>query len=275
MPPVVKQLAAVALGAVAHTSLTNCGSDGDHFNIQKIEISPDPPQRGQPITVTLEGAFDKDIATARVETDLFVSALNMFSMPVKYSSTFSTSPVLMRKGDHQVTIGPLQLPRYVPGTMEVNGTVKVADAANEPVLCVDLSLNVPAAEDRSVELSAPLAGTCGHHTDHLKHVSVGLGSVSGELDEDVTKAQVNVDIKIHAGWVPIEFKMPVPISYSPGFPAGAFNLTGSVESQSVLSQAQEASEPVNIDGQIQMSDGAGEELFCYTVAAATPHNVVV
>ena len=60
--------------------------------------------------------------------------------------------------------------------MEVNGTVKVADDANEPLLCMDLSLNVPAlAETRGVELSAPLAGTFGHNSDHLKHVTVVLG----------------------------------------------------------------------------------------------------
>jgi len=274
MPPVVKQLATMALSAMAHSSLTTCGNDGDHFTIQNVQISPDPPQRGQPISVTLEGAFDKDIAAARVETDLFVSAMNMFTAPVKYSSTFSTSPVLMRKGSHKVTVGPMQLPKYVPGNMEVNGTVKVVDEANDPVLCFDISLNVPALEDiRAVELSAPLAGTCGHHSDHLKDVEIGSGSVSGNLDEDVTEAQLNLDIKIHAGWVPIEFKMPVPISYSPGFPAGAFELSGSVaDLQSVQSPFQVGAKPIHVDGQIQVVDGAGEELFCYTVDTA-PHVV--
>ena len=42
--------------------------------------------------------------------------------------------------------------------------------------------------------------------------------------------------------------------------------------QSVQSPFQVGAKPIHVDGQIQVVDGAGEELFCYTVDTA-PHVV--
>uniref|UniRef100_A0A7S0ZX63 MD-2-related lipid-recognition domain-containing protein n=1 Tax=Noctiluca scintillans TaxID=2966 RepID=A0A7S0ZX63_NOCSC len=262
----------LAIGVVARPSLLNCGGISDHFVVKNLTVSPDPPQRGDEITLTLEGVFDKDMASGRVDVDIEVNALSLFNIPLHQSLSFSTAPLLMRKGNQKLVIGPFELPRYVPGSLQASGRIRVVDELEEQVLCVDVDINVPAMTYEHAR-EAVMSLACGVQSSHITDISsnqvidddIMHGFVAGILDELVTKARVDVDVQLHAGFVPMSFKLPVPVAYMPGFPAGAFNLTASMP---VDSKGLHNSERSRVSGVLVVSDSADQELFCLEVDAA-------
>eukprot|EP00450_Noctiluca_scintillans_P021690 CAMPEP_0194531022 /NCGR_PEP_ID=MMETSP0253-20130528/68218_1 /TAXON_ID=2966 /ORGANISM="Noctiluca scintillans" /LENGTH=53 /DNA_ID=CAMNT_0039376331 /DNA_START=50 /DNA_END=207 /DNA_ORIENTATION=+ len=42
----------LVIGSVARPSLLSCGGISDHFVVKNLAVSPDPPQRGDEITLT-------------------------------------------------------------------------------------------------------------------------------------------------------------------------------------------------------------------------------
>jgi hypothetical protein len=260
-------------GAVARPSLLNCGGDTDHFVVRNLSVSPDPPQRGHEITLTLDGVFDKNVASGRVDVDVDVNVLNHVSIPLHRSVSFSTVPVLMRTGSQKLVIGPFELPSYVPGSFQATGRVTVVDESEEQVSCVDIDLNVPAMafERGGEEVMSP---ACGVPSSHITDISsnqvvdddIMHGFVAGVLDELVTKARVDADLQVNAGFLPVSFKVPVPVAYTPGFPAGAFNLTASMP---VTGERTHSAEGSLLSGVLVVSDGADEELFCLEVNVAS------
>ena len=42
-------------------SVTNCGEANDVFQIKDVKFTPDPPRRGQPLTVKIEGELSEDV----------------------------------------------------------------------------------------------------------------------------------------------------------------------------------------------------------------------
>lgn len=258
------------LGAVAQ-SVQSCGHDSDHLKNVQVALSPDPPVKGQPLTLTLIGTSDEPHTGGTLTADLQVKALDIIREQVRKTAEYTLSPAL-QAGPQKIIVGPLSLPSDLPGSLEVSGTVAIVDSSGEPFACLRLDVAVPVAVEQPPTLlghEAKRAPTsCGTDADHLKNISVSSAgnttTVTGNLDEGLTAVSVDLDLKLHALFVSIPLKMDVPISYSPGLPHGDFKVTLTTKSET-----QPESPPVKVSGEVKVEDSKGEEVTCIELEPTT------
>eukprot|EP00930_Biecheleria_cincta_P038753 TRINITY_DN2662_c0_g1_i2.p2 TRINITY_DN2662_c0_g1~~TRINITY_DN2662_c0_g1_i2.p2 ORF type:complete len:292 (-),score=53.41 TRINITY_DN2662_c0_g1_i2:135-1010(-) len=259
---------------VCSQSVSSCGSTGDHLSDVKITLSPDPIAKGKPFTIDLSGNLDASLSEMNADVDLTVKALGIIDKAIKVSSPLSISPGLVA-GAQSISIGPLTLPS-LPGDIDLAGTIKITNSKKEPVACMNLNLNVPAESDRvaepSAEVDAFASGTkvsiCSAPADHLHNIAAstaaGVTTITGTLDEDVTKFVANLDLKVHVSFISHAIKMAVPISYSPGLVKGDLKITAGPAQKTL----QHSNVDVDVTGTIKIDDGASQELVCLSLAPA-------
>lgn len=213
--------------ADAGPAVSSCGQAGDHFAVSTIEVMPDPPEHGQAVTFTLEGTFDRDIPEVVTSADVEVSALGFIHHQVQGQVKTSFSPTLLRSGQQTVTIGPLTLPPNVPGSVGLKGRSEVTTPGGEPVMCVELDLELPAMKQAltaSPRAESTGVSDCGRAMD--TNITADDGAASFTLDEDISSLEVDLDFELHAGFLKVPMKLRVPLSAEPGVPKGDYIITG-------------------------------------------------
>lgn len=267
---------ATAQCASPSTSVTSCGGASDHLKNVCIQLSPDPIQRGQPFTLTLSGDLDADVESGAVDIDLNVKAGGgIIDDKVTKAAPFTLSPGV-KKGNQKIVIGPVSLPTDVPGEGSISGKVAFTAGNKEPVACVNLDLNVPAfrAVDAAVPQGLnetvraggdPVWTDCTQSSDHLKNLKLatadGVSTATGTFDEDITKMEIDVDLKAHKLFVTLPLKLTIPISYSPGIAQGDFKATIGPEENALTSSLG----GVALSGTVKLNDGNAEEIACLSV----------
>lgn len=264
------------LGAMAQ-SVSSCGAAGDHLKDVKITLSPDPIKRGTPWSLTLSGTMDEALSAGNVHVDMSIKALDVVNKAVKVTSPFSVSPGLVA-GPQSLTIGPLTLPS-LPGSLSASGTIQLTNDKNEPVACVKLDLNVPgeisdeaieeAPASHESEVTTPGATICSQPSDHLKNLamssSAGKTTITGTLDELVSKTSLNLALKLKIGWLTHAINMAIPITYAPGLPKGALQLTVGPPAQQL--EVDEPEITVSVSGTVKLDDGNAQEIACIDVSS--------
>jgi len=255
-------------------SVSSCGSAGDHLSGIKITLSPDPIAKGKPFTIDLSGNLDASLSEMNVDVDLTVKALGIIDKALKVSSPFSISPGLVA-GAQSLSIGPLTVPS-LPGDIDLAGTIKITNNKKEPVACMKLSLNVPAESDGdaepSAEVDASVRGSkvsiCSAPSDHLHNLAAstaaGVTTITGSLDEAVTKFVANLDLEVHLSIISHSIKMAIPISYSPGLVKGDLKITAGPRQKTL----QQSRIDVDVTGTIKIDDAASQELACLSLGPA-------
>lgn len=258
-------------------SLTNCGAASDHLQNVCIQLSPDPIEKGKPFTLTLSGDLDADLDGGHFNADLDVKALDgIIDEKITKAAPFTISPAA-KKGNQQIVIGPVSLPTDIPASGHVAGKVSITNSKGEPVTCVSLNLEVPGAyssmettlqalNETAFVASAdgPKVSDCSQPSDHMKHFSSstsgGVWQGTGTFDEDITKVDLDVDVKLHKLFVNIPLKLTIPVSYSPGIPKGDFKVTTGPEDAELSSGRAFAA--IDISGTVKANDGTGQEIAC-------------
>lgn len=260
-------------------SISSCGGANDHLQNLKVVITPDPIEKGKSFTVDITGTMDEDLVGGTADVDLDVKVFSIIDQHVTSSGGFNFSPAIVPKGDAHVVVGPVTLPSIpLPGSITVSGKVALKNAAGEPILCLNLDLDVPAVEDRVLDqapgvLADPVP-TCTQDSDHMKNFVVEhdkdahTTDLSGSLDEDVTSVTVKADLKVHLGFFPIPISVQAPVSFKPGLKKGDLKWH--------FSSDQEPPPPkVKVDGQVTLSDDKGEEIVCLKVLPPSDSEVIV
>jgi len=266
-------LLALPLGTWSQ-SVTNCGAAGDHLQNVNIKISPDPIQKGTSFTVDFSGNLDTVVSAMNADIDLNVKALGIISEPVKLSSPLSVSPGIPA-GQITMSVGPLTMPS-LPGSLEADGTIKITNDKNEPVACINLALKIGGTEVAAAknEVAASAQGSnvsvCSQASDHLHNLvisdSAGVSTITGSLDEAVTKLSVNVDLKVKVSILSIPISLAIPISYTPGLPKGDVKVT--LGPSSGLLSTTKSLIDVDVTGTVKANDEASEEIMCLSLTPA-------
>lgn len=277
----VLQVGLVPVMVFAGPSISSCGSPGDRMSNVTMSLSPDPLKKGDGFTVTVTGILDKVLDSFNVAAKLDVKLLGIINEKVDKTIPVKMSPGLAA-GAQNLVIGPVTLPSDIPGSAEVDGTVTILDDAGQQVACVNLEMHVPAVrllDDQRLERSSEPAGTfaaaasdCGKPTDHLKNIetsgSGGVSTLTGTLNEDLSKVSVDVDLTIKALFVKIPLKLNVPIVYTPGIKQGAISVSaGPATAVSVSAEGPWLSPNVKVEvtGTVQANDGSSEEIACVKI----------
>jgi len=264
---------ALVANAAAHQSVTNCGSTTDHLVIHSLTLDADAAggiRKGKPFTVTATGTFDEVHQHGTVAVDLNVKALGIVNEPVKLSQAYDFLPGLA-KGDAKLVIGPVTIPRILPGAVDVTGGFTLVNEKSEPVACINLDAHIPALfEEEKPEESLESQKACTPTpSDHISNIVTQGATTTMDLDEDLDYVDLAVDISVKAPLLPaVHVQLPkIPVSYVPGIPAG--QLTFVDKNQASVNSA------VTVTGTVQLSDKKGEQVLCAAVDGAAESAVSV
>jgi hypothetical protein len=108
-----------------------------HIGNKQLDVEPPTISKGVPFTVHGSGDLDEDITSGTADFNVDVSLFKLaMSVPFAVSSP-------AKAGHADVTIGPITMPS-IPLIPNAKGSIKVADANAEEVICYNF--NVPVAE---------------------------------------------------------------------------------------------------------------------------------
>jgi hypothetical protein len=221
------------------------------------------------LTIEASGTLDEAMTAANSRVDLHVQALGVVKVNVNGSVPMSISPG-SAAGPFSLTVGPFQLPSNIPGYAVVQGQIHVTNDKNEPIMCIDIDLKVPGMENEAAaaapQLEAPeTIASCGKATDHIPDFKLdntgGVITMTGTLDEAVTKASIDLDVSLKVLFVSVPLKMTIPMAVSDGLISkGAIKATVGPSSL-VISPNVKAT----LKGTMKVNDGNGEEITCLNV----------
>ncbi|KAL6304295.1 ML domain-containing protein [Sparassis latifolia] len=118
-----------------------CGNPTDPIHIQSIEVSPDPPEKGADLTVTVRGVADKAVEEgAYADVTVKVGAIKLLHKEFDVCEEARNANVDLAcpvtEGDHQV-IHTVTLPKEIPAALfSVNVQGYTVD--DEDLLCLNL-----------------------------------------------------------------------------------------------------------------------------------------
>jgi len=167
-------------------------------------------------------------------------------------------------GKTQVTIGPFTFPRVAPGEFDFTGKVTVENEKSEPVLCLDIALNIPKilAEELEEEAEQKLCEVAD--SDHITNIDQSVAdTTSFDVDELIDYVNVGIDIAVKAPIVPaVNFKVTeLPIAISPGLAQGHHVFTG-------IDSAAPSNDLITVTGSVALDDKNGEQYTCITFDAS-------
>merc|ERR1712216_295050 len=143
-----------------------------------------------------------------------------------------------------------------------------------------LDLNVPAEsteveeeEEESTEVASSIGGStvsvCSAASDHLHDLkwttTSGVTTVTGSLDEAVTKATAVADLTVKVGFLSHKVDLTIPVSYSPGFVKGDVKIVAGPATKPSLAKSLI---DVDVTGTVKINDASSSEIACLSIAKA-------
>jgi hypothetical protein len=260
--------AVAAFGVVAGVnagSITNCADSSAHLKNFEATISPDPPVKGQPVTMTFKGAMDEDTDKGSVIVGVNAGPIKLPQMKIP----FDISPVIPHGGEVNLQVGPFDYPDIsVPLLSSITSHFEVHDKADEMVMCVDTTL--PAAQEAKFLQAPVLAATppvvsCSGADAHFKNVDIEFSpaqpqkgdsvtiTFKGDLDEGLTGGEVDLDVNFSIA----SLSMKIPFTQGSTTPA-----TSGIKA--VIGPFTLPDIPLipNVKGTVKVSEQNGEEVLC-------------
>lgn len=110
----------------------------------------------------------------------------------------------------------------------------------------------------------PAVTSCGKATDHIPDFKLaaagGVTTMTGTLDEAVTKATVDLDLSLKVFFVTVPLKVKLPLAIAPGMSRGTVKAT--FGPSTILVSPDPAAE---LKGTIKVNDGKDQEVMCLNV----------
>jgi hypothetical protein len=246
-------------------SINNCADSSAHLKSFEATISPDPPVKGQDVTMTFKGSMDEDTDKGTVIISAAAGPISIPSMKIP----FDISPTIPHGGEVNLQVGPFQYPDIsVPLLSSITSHMEMHDKNDEMVMCVDTTL--PAAQEATF-LQAPVKASppfvsCAGSGAHIKNGGVDVSpaqpqkgkdvtiTFTGDLDETISSGVVELDINL----VIFTLSMKIPFKLAEqGVPA-----TNSVKA--VIGPFTLPNIPLipNVKGSVKVSEQNGEEVTC-------------
>ncbi|KAM5530786.1 hypothetical protein V8D89_015527 [Ganoderma adspersum] len=122
----------------------DCGTDSHLVHINSIEISPDPPQRGQDLTITVDGVAKEAVedgayADVTVKAGIIRLLHKEFDVCEEARNANTTIQCPVEKGHHKVT-QTVTLPNEIPPaqfTVNIRGFTE----GDDDLVCMDLMMD--------------------------------------------------------------------------------------------------------------------------------------
>ncbi|KAI8981291.1 ML domain-containing protein [Trametes punicea] len=122
----------------------DCGTDSHVVHINSIEVSPDPPKRGEDLTITVEGVADEDVqngayADVTVKVGVIKILQKEFDVCEEALKANASIQCPVKKGPHKV-VQTVTLPKEIPpAQFKVN--IRGYTEDDEDMVCLDLMMD--------------------------------------------------------------------------------------------------------------------------------------
>jgi len=266
---------------VSSQSVKSCGGPNDHLKNPVIKLTPDPPVKGGTLTIEASGTLDEVEEGFNSNVNLSIQALGIVKVGVQGSVPMTITPGAV-KGPFSLKVGPFSLPGNIPGSAVVKGQVHVTNSKNEPIMCIDLDLNVGGTDNEVAQLTSEAddpsltsVSSCGKATDHIPDFQIassgGVVSMSGTLDEALTAASIDVDVSLKVLVISVPLKLTIPLTVSEGLiNKGAIKSTVGPSTIAITPAVK-----ATVKGTVKMNDGNGEEITCVNVDSSLANEILV
>jgi len=137
--------------------VTNCGSDTDDIAINSISMSPDPPVRGQNLTLVVDGDVKTEVDGGKVTLEVYMSGIKIYTNDWDLCTTFGSwvnCPV--PTGAFHRSVSEV-FPSFVPPG-HFTGKIFIVDTSGRPVACAAFDIKEVPSPDASAidDLDAPI-----------------------------------------------------------------------------------------------------------------------
>lgn len=139
-------------GAVYSHQFTSCAGQ-DLLGIKQVGLSPDPPQAGQDLTVSISGVSVTDISDATLELQVDALGIKIADMSFDMCKDLHVSCPLKKGQTYQASI-KYQIPAEAPKGIDVSAQLVGRDSSGSEIGCVKLSTHVSQEQDSSSHLGA-------------------------------------------------------------------------------------------------------------------------
>lgn len=250
----------------AAQSIQNCADSSAHLQGFAATISPDPPVKGQDVTMTFKGTMDEDISKGRVVVSAKAGIISIPSMSIP----FDISPAIGHGVEASIQVGPFEYPKLsIPLISKIGAHMEMHDEGDDMIACVDTTL--PAAQEavflqniKTTAAAAPIT-ICSGSDAHGKNVAIDVSpaqpkkgqdvtfTFTGDFDEAITAGTIEVDIDL----VITSLQMTIPFKYSPG-------TTATQGVKAIIGPFTLPNIPLipNVKGSLKVSDQNAEEVIC-------------
>ncbi|KAI0652247.1 ML domain-containing protein [Trametes meyenii] len=132
------------LAAGQDWSWTDCGTDSHIVHINSIKISPDPPKRGEELTIIVDGVASEDVqdgayADVTVKVGVIKLLQKEFDICEEALKANASIQCPVEKGTHKV-IQKVALPREIPPA-QFNVNIEAYTGDDDDLACVKLTMD--------------------------------------------------------------------------------------------------------------------------------------
>ncbi|KAG8752992.1 Phosphatidylglycerol/phosphatidylinositol transfer protein [Ceratobasidium sp. 428] len=132
------------ISAQTRWTWTDCGLPTDIVHIKSIEVSPDPPQPGKDLTVTVNAVSDQGIeegayADVTVKLGLIKLLKKQFDICEEARNANATIQCPIAAGEHKV-VQTVALPKEIPRA-KFNVEAQAYTADDEDMMCVKINID--------------------------------------------------------------------------------------------------------------------------------------
>jgi len=122
---------------------TSCGAATDEFKIGSVVIKPDPPIKGQAITITVTGTLANKVANGTISLDLKFGPITIFNHvePLCLELLNITCPVPAGAFSRVVAPGPI--PASTPsGTYTAHAVFTDTSSGSKEIACINVDVKL-------------------------------------------------------------------------------------------------------------------------------------
>eukprot|EP01098_Paradermamoeba_levis_P005326 TRINITY_DN2255_c0_g1_i1.p1 TRINITY_DN2255_c0_g1~~TRINITY_DN2255_c0_g1_i1.p1 ORF type:complete len:143 (+),score=31.27 TRINITY_DN2255_c0_g1_i1:122-550(+) len=119
---------------------TNCGTNSDHIHIKTVKIVPDPPVRGQKISVTFNATLDEPVKSGEISLDVKWGFITILKKTLPLCSIIQPyEPCPLAAGVITRTITE-DIPSVIPGG-HYSIHVIATDQASQELACIQVDVH--------------------------------------------------------------------------------------------------------------------------------------
>ncbi|KAM9980295.1 hypothetical protein ACTFIZ_006550 [Dictyostelium cf. discoideum] len=119
---------------------SSCGKSTDTFKITNVTISPDPPIKGQKVSIYASGELKDVISGGKINIQIKLGFITIIKESKPICSSENPLPCPIQPGEYSHSVD-VTIPNSAPGG-KYSGNFVLTDQTNDEIACIDVNLEL-------------------------------------------------------------------------------------------------------------------------------------